>query len=210
MTASGSAAVLAALANRRSYYGLRAASPIPDSKIRAILSEIMLKTPSSFNSQSTRAVVLLKAHHQRFWDIVRQALIDHIGADQFAALGTGAKMDMFRRAYGTVLFYEDQDVVKGLKEQFPLYADHFDSFSEHTNAMHQLMAWIALEAEGFGANLQHYNPLPDAKAAAEFGIPASWKLRAQLVFGAPETDDPVPPKEKKPLDELLRVLGADE
>ena len=49
--------------------------------------------------------------------------------------------------------------------------------------MHQLSVWTALEQEGFGANLQHYNPLIDAKIAAEWKIPGDWELSAQLVFG---------------------------
>ncbi|KUI52630.1 Putative nitroreductase HBN1 [Cytospora mali] len=43
--------------------------------------------------------------------------------------------------------------------------------------------WTSLEAEGLGANLQHYNPLIDAKVVSEWNIPQSWKLSAQLVFG---------------------------
>ncbi|MDO4224168.1 MAG: nitroreductase family protein, partial [Acinetobacter sp.] len=37
-----------------------------------------------------------------------------------------------------------------------------------------------------GASLQHYNPIIDDEVAATFGVPASWKLRAQLVFGSVE------------------------
>lgn len=54
--------------------------------------------------------------------------------------------------------------------------------------MHQFALWTALEAEGLGANLQHYNPLPDAKAAAQWNIPTTWDLKAQLVFGGREAD----------------------
>jgi len=49
--------------------------------------------------------------------------------------------------------------------------------------MHQYALWVALEAEGFGANLQHYNPIIDQKAAEHWKIPLEWKLRGQLVFG---------------------------
>ena len=51
---SGSSTLLAALAGRRSYYALRRESPIPDSKIQSILNQIVLQTPSAFNSQTTR------------------------------------------------------------------------------------------------------------------------------------------------------------
>ncbi len=34
--------------------------------------------------------------------------------------------------------------------------------------------------------LQHYNPIVDEEVHAEWNVPASWKLRAQLVFGSVE------------------------
>jgi predicted oxidoreductase (fatty acid repression mutant protein) len=64
-----------------------------------------------------------------------------------------------------------------------MYAHQFGDWSEHTNAMHQYALWVALEAEGFGANLQHYNQVIDQKAAQHWNIPLEYKLRAQLVFG---------------------------
>ena len=51
--------------------------------------------------------------------------------------------------------------------------------------MHQYAVWTALEAEGLGANLQHYNPLIDSKVAAQWNIPSDWDLSGQLVFGTP-------------------------
>ena len=44
----------------------------------------------------------------------------------------------FAAGVGTVLFYEDQDTVKGLQENFPLYADAFPTFSEHSAGMAQI------------------------------------------------------------------------
>jgi predicted oxidoreductase (fatty acid repression mutant protein) len=51
--------------------------------------------------------------------------------------------------------------------------------------MTQFTIWTALEAEGLGCNLQHYNPLIDAKVAEKWGIDSDWELNAQLVFGTP-------------------------
>jgi predicted oxidoreductase (fatty acid repression mutant protein) len=65
-----------------------------------------------------------------------------------------------------------------------------------------------LEAEGFGANLQHYNPIIDGKVQAAFQLPNNWKLRSQLVFGIPDGDASAP-KDKLPVDQLLRVVEAD-
>lgn len=73
--------------------------------------------------------------------------------------------------------------MKGFQKNVPLYADKFPQWSEHTSAMHQFVIWTALEAEGLGANLQHYNPVIDEKVAARFDVPKEWTLIAQLVFG---------------------------
>lgn len=70
-------------------------------------------------------------------------------------------------------------------DSFPLYKDNFPVWSDHTNAMHQYVIWTALEAEGLGASLQHYNPLIDSAVQKEWNIPENWKLIAQMPFGKP-------------------------
>lgn len=47
------------------------------------------------------------------------------------------------------------------------------------------IVWTTLESLGFGANLQHYNPLVDEAIAKEWSLPSEWGLVAQLVFGTP-------------------------
>ncbi|CAG9942174.1 unnamed protein product [Clonostachys rosea f. rosea IK726] len=59
---------------------------------------------------------------------------------------------------------------------------------------------------GLGANLQHYNPIIDDKVAAQWSLPATWKLNAQLVFGGKAGE--AGPKEFKPLEERVKVFGA--
>lgn len=51
--------------------------------------------------------------------------------------------------------------------------------------MHQYVLWTALEAEGLGVNLQHYNPLIDTRLETMFQVPPTWSLKAQMVFGTP-------------------------
>ncbi|MNI90586.1 hypothetical protein D3C73_1481250 [compost metagenome] len=51
--------------------------------------------------------------------------------------------------------------------------------------MLQFAIWTALEMEGFGASLQHYNPLIDYEVKKEWNIPSTWKLVAQMPFGVP-------------------------
>lgn len=66
---------------------------------------------------------------------------------------TEAKIDnSFASGYGTVLFFEDQSVVKGLQNAFSSYKDNFPGWSLQTSAMHQLAVWTMLEDAGFGAS----------------------------------------------------------
>jgi uncharacterized protein len=66
--------------------------------------------------------------------------------------------------------------------------------------------WVALEKEGFGANLQHYSPLIDQQICSTWGVPADWSLKAQLVFGKPLSE----PGEKQfqPLENRLFIYGG--
>jgi uncharacterized protein len=75
--------------------------------------------------------------------------------------------------------------------------------------MHQFTVWTALEAEGLGCNLQHYNSSPEfcTRVAAQWTIPASWKLKSQLVFGTP-TGGRSYPRTYKPLEDRVKVFSS--
>lgn len=72
--------------------------------------------------------------------------------------------------------------------------------------MLQYTIWTALEHEGLGANLQHYDPVVDEKVAAEWKVPANWKLNAQLVFGGRAAE----PGQRtyQPLEDRYKAYGA--
>lgn len=175
-------AFIDAIARRRTQYALGNTLAQSQDDVTALIQQAIKLSPSSFNSQSSRAVVLYGASSLAFWDIVKDELRKLVPADAFDA--TSNKIDGFAAGAGTVLFYEDQDVVKGLQENFPLYADNFPVWSEHASGIAQFAVWSALANAGIGASLQHYNPLPDAAVAARWDLPSSWKLRAQMPFGA--------------------------
>ncbi|WP_207918109.1 MULTISPECIES: nitroreductase family protein [unclassified Paenibacillus] len=172
-----------ALRERRSIYGITKESPISDQSIQEIIEETVKHTPSAFNNQTTRVVLLLGEQHDKVWDITAEVLKSLISTEQFSS--TQEKLNGFRNGYGTVLFFEDQLVIESFSEQFPSYQEHFPIWSQQTNGMHQLVIWMALEAEGLGVNLQHYNPLIDERVKAEWNLPESWKLTAQMPFGKP-------------------------
>ncbi len=173
-----------ALESRHSVYGFDSEKPVSQEKIVEIAEKALTLVPSSFNCQSTRILVLFGEHHKKLWDIVIDALRKVTDDQQFAKSKEKVQGD-FQSGYGTVLFFEDQAVVKGLQDQFSLYADKFPVWSEHTAAMHQLTVWVALADAGLGASLQHYHPLIDEAVRKEWHVPESWKLTAQMPFGKP-------------------------
>ena len=177
-------ALIEAIRKRRSQYALGASLPQSESQVSTLIREAVRLAPSSFNSQSSRAVVLYGDESRALWDIVKSELRKIVPAEAFAA--TEAKVDSFAAGAGTVLFFEDQGVVEDLQKKFALYADNFPVWSEQASGMAQFAVWAALADAGIGASLQHYNPLIDAAVAARWDIPASWKLRAQMPFGSNE------------------------
>lgn len=175
---------IATLQKRRSQYALGRSSALSHDQIEALIKQAMRLSPSTFNSQSSRAVILFGASSEKFWRLTSDALRAIVPAADFAP--TEGKMNAFAAGIGTVLFYEDQATVKGLQQKFPLYADVFPTYSEHSTGMTQISVWNALAEAGLGASLQHYSPVVDAAAAAAFNVPDSWTLRAQMPFGSHE------------------------
>ena len=190
-----------ALRKRRSFYALTGRSALSDAELEQMLRFAAEHVPSAFNSQTTRLVLLTEEAHRKLWNIVKETLRPIVPAEAFAR--TESKIDTgFAAGYGTVLFLEDLQTVRALQEKFPTYAAHFQTWSEQTNAMHQLAVWVMLEEAGMGASLQHYNPLIDDAVKAAWKLPKSWRLIAEMPFGIPAAQ----PGEKtmQPLDE--RVL----
>lgn len=170
--------------NRRSIYAIDNNLSQSNDEIEKLIQEAIRHSPSAFNSQSSRAVILFGQSHHKFWNTVLEVLKTIIPAE--AVSGTEQKIQSFAAGAGTVLFYEDQSVIKSLQEQFELYADNFPIWSEHSTAIAQFAVWNVLAEQNIGASLQHYNPIIDEKINTSFNIPAEWKLRAQLVFGSIE------------------------
>jgi uncharacterized protein len=195
--------ILTALKNRRSIYGISKAPNISNERLETLIKDIVKYTPSAFNSQTTRLVLLLGGQHDKLWDITTDVLRAVVPEANFAP--TAEKMASFKAGHGTVLFFEEQSIVENLQEQFPLYQENFPIWSQHTNAMHQLMVWITLENEGLGASLQHYNPLIDERVKDQWKLPETWKLIAQMPFGQ-KTQEPGD-KEFQGLDHRVKIFS---
>ena len=189
------------LKNRRTRYQISNQLPISEDQFVALVQEVVKHTPSAFNSQSSRAIILFGDCHIKLWDIIEETLRKLVSPDKFSP--TAEKLASFRSGYGSILFFEDQSIVEKLQQQFPLYKDNFPIFSCHSSGMVQHAVWVALAEQGIGASLQHYNPVIDNPVHREWDIPATWQLVSQMPFGVPTAQ----PGEKDflPINERVKV-----
>ncbi|NLB83736.1 MAG: nitroreductase family protein [Synergistaceae bacterium] len=192
-----------AVRDRRSIYNLSKESPISDALLQEMISMAVKHAPSAYNSQSARVVLLLKGHHDRFWNMVEDVLRKKVSPEKFQK--TEEKIGSFRNGYGTILFFEDQEVVEELQHKFPRYAERFAQWSQHSSGMLQFILWAGLEGEGFGASLQHYSNLVEEDVKKEWSLPQKWHLLAQMPFGTPTKEPEV--KEFEPLDKRIKIFG---
>lgn len=170
---------------RRSIYALGRNVKLSTDELTDLIKTNMKQAPTPFNNQTTRAVILFGDSHEKLWDIVINRLKQEV-PDEAAFARTAAKVNNFKAAFGTILFYTETKTVKEFEDNFPLYADNFQDWSEQAQGNAQYSVWTSLAENGLGANLQHYNPLIDDEVRAAFNIPASWRLRAEMDFGSIE------------------------
>ena len=189
-------------AKRRTNYTLGKDVTLSQEEITARIEAVVREVPSAFNMQSGRIIIAYGSAHDKIWQITKDTLRTVVPADAFA--NTEKKIDSFAAAYGTILYYDDTDVVKKLQEQFPLYAANFPTWAQQANGMMQFALWTLFSNMGLAANLQHYNPLIDEALASEFDVPSSWKLIAQMPFGQPLSQPG--PIEKLPIDERVKIV----
>ena len=191
-----------AVAERRTFYGIGKEAVTSDEVIIELIEQAVKHTPSAFNSQSVRVVLLLEKHHDKVWDITKEALRKIVPADQFPS--AEGKINSFQNGHGTILFFEDSSIVESLQKKFALYKDNFPIWAQQSSGMHQYVIWTALEIEGYGVSLQHYNELIEAEVKAEWDLPSDWKLIAQMPFGKPTAQ----PDEKQyqPLEDRIKIF----
>jgi uncharacterized protein len=190
-----------AVEKRRSIYALGKNVRLKDDEIQGLVEHAILHAPTSFNSQTGRVLVLFGASHDKLWNITMDSLRKIVPADSFSS--TEDKINSFKAAYGTVVYFEDQDTIKNLQEKFDLYKDNFPVWSEQGTGILQYIIWTSLSIEGIGASLQHYTELIEEDFRKEFNIPASWKMKAQMPFGSIEAH--AGDKEFMDLKDRLRV-----
>ncbi len=191
-----------ALKNRKSVYNINKEVAVEDHTIIDMISDIVLNTPSAYNSESQRVVLLLGEKHDLFWDIVTEEIKKVVQPEDFPK--SKEKMDSFKNGYGTVLFFDNFEVTEGLTMKFPLYKKNFLKWAEQQLGMLESNVWVGLESLGLGASLQHYNELVEKRVKEEFSLPDNFVLDAQMPFG----NIVEKPSEKKHLgiEERLTIL----
>jgi len=189
--------------DRRSIYSISKDIQVSDTKIQEIVELGIKYAPSPYNSQTIRAIILFKEHHEKFWAITTEILRAKVPPERLAS--TEAKMKAFGQGYGTILFFEDTAAIKELQEKYNNYADELLIHTQHSAGIVQFIVWAGLESVGLGASLQHYNPLVDKAVQKEWNVPTNWKLIAQMPFGQPL--QPPTKKEFQPVNERIKVFN---
>lgn len=186
--------IIQSLEKRRSYYNINKELPVEISQVTKQIEKLTELVPDAFDMKSSRIVVALDEKQELLWDSIY---------DVFGGKVSREKIDSFKAGAGTILYFYDQEVVKGLQKQFPLYADNFPAWAMQSSAMLQISIWSGLRELGIGASLQHYNPVIDQKVRELFDLPESYFMIAQMPFGGigKEPD----PKEKEDISKRVRI-----
>ena len=103
---------------RRTIYALGDQVSHTPEQLTTLIQDAIKHSPSSFNSQSSRAVILFGAQHHKLWDIVKAELKKIVPPEAYPQ--SEAKVDgSFRAGFGTVLFFEDTDVIRICSKNSP-------------------------------------------------------------------------------------------
>lgn len=187
-----------AIRNRRSVYQIGNQLSVSQKEIETLISEVLNNAPSPMNVQSDRVVLLFNNNHKKLWEIVLNTLKQIVPSESFEP--TQKRIESFAAGFGTVLFFQDTNLVKELENKMPKFKENVLEWTIQSNAMLQFAVWTGLESLGLGASLQHYNPIIDADVFKEFNLPSNWKLKAQMPFGnivnKPKNKEVLPLSEK--------------
>ena len=132
------------LKQRRSYYHINNTLPVSEETIIEQIKEITELVPDAYNMKSSIVVVALNEQHNQLWDMIYEAFNGKISREKIGSFKAGA---------GTILYFYDQQIIKTMQQQFPLYADNFPVWANQASGMLQLSIWSGLRELGIGASL---------------------------------------------------------
>ena len=183
-----------ALLKRRTVYALNKVLPVTEDEVIKAIEETVALVPDAFDSKSQRVVVALGDKHNELWDAIFDAFEGKVARE---------KIDGFKAAAGTILYFTDESVTKGLMESYPDYAPNFPVWHGQANGMLQISVWAALSELGVGANLQHYNPVIDEAVRKLFNVPDNYVLVAEMPFGGISAEPA--PKAKEDISNRVKI-----
>ncbi len=195
--------IIDSMKKRRSIYQIGAHLPIEKDALEQLVKDAVQYAPSAFNSQTARVVLLYNDEHTWLWNTVLELLRPMLTEKQVAA--TEKKIASFAAGAATILFFEELAIVAALEEQFPLYKEHFLTWSHHSSGLTQFAVWTALADLNIGASLQHYGTVIEKAVHEHFGFPDTWSLIAQMPIGSIE--GAAPKKTFGTIDERVLVRG---
>jgi putative oxidoreductase len=178
---------------RRSNYDLENNIELSKKDLINLLRKIVYYSPSPFNVQSSKVVFLNKKSHNLLWNTVVEEYLKKNNNGELLD-SEKARIKRESKAYGTILFYKDEQIIEEFKENLDDYEKReLDGWCTEESAMLQMNIWNELRLKNIGAHLVHFDNI-DEEISVAFDINKKYKLVAMMVFGSIVQEAAVKPK----------------
>ena len=178
---------------RRSNYDLENNIELSKKDLINLLRKIVYYSPSPFNVQSSKVVFLNKKSHNLLWNTVVEEYLKKNNNGELLD-SEKARIKRESKAYGTILFYKDEQIIEEFKENLDDYEKReLDGWCTEESAMLQMNIWNELRLKNIGAHLVHFDNI-DEEISVAFDINKKYKLVAIMVIGSIVQEAAVKPK----------------
>ena len=136
---AGSKSLLDAMQERRTIYALSPSNP-PASidRVKEIITHVIKHTPSPYNYQSARAIILSGEQHTKYWQAVYDGVSPAVPKELWDGMLEGFIRAFRDTATGTVMWFEDEESVNQLKKDHAAAGAFAASWSDQSSGMHQI------------------------------------------------------------------------
>ncbi|KAL1413837.1 hypothetical protein Q8F55_001621 [Vanrija albida] len=199
--------VLEIAKERHSYYSIKGTSTLTDDELITILKESVNNSPTPFNNQSTRGLLILGQKNKDMWEAIWTAHKTTLQSEEHARKARIKFEAAYLGGYGTYVFFDDQNVVDGMVKAMPNLDKAFPAWVGNAAGILHYIVWTALECAGMGANLQHFPQLSPVTGPAlkDFlKTPDNWVCSAMIPFG--EINGAPPERTYLPIDDKVLVI----
>ena len=174
-------------AKRRSTYVIGKNTDLSQEEISQAIREAMKNVPTSFNSQTSRLVIVFDEANERVWKEIYDVQKDVLDEATWGMMGP--VIEGAGQGVGTVLFFEDRDAVKA---GIPVDENRQSLYKQDNSSNAQYAVWLTLAELGLGGTLQHFNigyeEGFDKVFRDMFDLPESYEMVAQMPFGSIEQE----------------------